>query len=89
MLSLKLELFNANAGANAGAAGANAGASGANAGAARANAGAAGANAGAAGANAGAARANVYWLNGWISIGLASDSQRDIIVYSMNPSQYR
>ena len=44
MLStLKLELFNANGGANAGAAGANAGAAGANAGAAGANAVAAGA----------------------------------------------
>ena len=68
LLFLKLELFKANAGANAEAAGA---------------------NAGVAGANAGAAGANVYWLNGWISIGLASDSQRNIIVNSLNPTQHR
>ena len=31
----------------------------------------------------------VYWLNGGISIGLALDSQRDIIVNSINPTQRR
>ena len=31
----------------------------------------------------------VHWLDGGISIGLASDSQRDIIVNSINPSQHR
>ena len=31
----------------------------------------------------------VHWLNGGISIGLASDSQRDIIVNSINPAQHR